>query len=209
VPEDREALESRIRALCEAGDYERAATLAVRGYGREVLPFLVSLLHDADAAGDVFSDFAEDLWRGLPRFEWRCTLRTWMYTLARHAASHHLSSARRNRRRNVALSEARELSQVAQQVRTETLIAFRTETKDRIAALREKLSPEERDLLVLRVNRQLDWREIAHVLLYRGEPPSDQALVREAARLRKRFQSVKEKLRKMAGEEGLFGPASE
>jgi RNA polymerase sigma-70 factor (ECF subfamily) len=203
------ALESQIRAHCDAGEYQRAATLAVRAYGGEILGFLMSLLHDSDAAGEVFSDMTEDLWRGLPAFEWRCTLRTWAYTLARHAAGHHLSSARRKRKRNVALSEARELSQVAQQIRTETLAAYRTETKDRIAALREKLSPEERDLLVLRVNRGLDWREIAHVLLYRGEPPSDEALDREAAKLRKRFQAVKEKLRKMAGEEGLLGPASE
>src|SRR5580658_300249 len=198
VPEDRDALESEIRAHCQAGDYDRASTLVIRGYGREILGFLMSRLRDADAAGEVFSDLAEALWRGLPGFEWRCTLRTWAYAIARHAASHHLSSARRRRKRQVALSQAPELSRAEQQVRTKTLAALRTTTRSRIAALRDQLPPDDRDLLVLRVNRELDWREIAHIVLYGEGPPSDEALDREAARLRKRFQLVKEKLRKMA-----------
>jgi RNA polymerase sigma-70 factor, ECF subfamily len=209
MPADREALERTIRDQCEARDYERAATLAVRGYGREILAFLWSRLRDPDAAGEVFSLVVEELWRGLPSFEWRCTLRTWGFMLARHAASRHVSSARRYRRRHVALSKASQLSRAEQRVRTTTLAALRTATKSRIAELRDQLDPKDRDLLVLRVNRQLDWREIARVLLYQGEPLADEALDREAARLRKRFQLVKGRLRKMAEQAGLLGSQSE
>jgi RNA polymerase sigma-70 factor (ECF subfamily) len=204
--EDREALERAVRARCDAGEYEGAATLVIRGYGRELLGFLVSRLRDTDEAGEVFSDFAEDLWRGLAAFEWRCSMRSWAYTLARHATSRHLGSVRRHRKRHVALSDAPELSRAEKQMRTATLAALRTATKTRIAALRERLPPDDRDLLVLRVNRKLDWREIAHVLLFRGESLSDEALDREAARLRKRFQIVKERLRQMATDDGLLGP---
>jgi RNA polymerase sigma-70 factor, ECF subfamily len=38
-----------------------------------------------------------------------------------------------------------------------------------------------------------------------GEPLTGDALKREAARLRKRFQAIKEKLREMAQKEGLLG----
>ncbi len=209
VPGDRDALESQIRAHCDAGDCESAATLAIRGYGRELLSFLMSRLRDENAAGEVFSDLTEGLWRGLPGFEWRCTLRTWAYALARHAASQHLSSDHRRRKRDVALSQAPELLRAEQQVRTGTLAALRTETKSRIAALRDELPPDDRELLVLRVNRKLDWREIAQIVLYREEPPSSEAIDREAARLRKRFQLVKERLRRLADEQGLLDPSPE
>jgi RNA polymerase sigma-70 factor (ECF subfamily) len=202
---DREAVEAAVRAKCERGEYEDAATLAVREYGREVLRFLMSRLRDDDAAAEVFSVLAEDLWRGLPAFEWRCSLRTWAYTLARHAACRHVSSARRHRARHVALSQATAVSRAAMQVRTETLAVQRTSNKNRLSALRDQLPPEDRELLVLRVNRRLDWREIAHVVLYEGDRPSDAQIDREAARLRKRFQIVKERLRKMAEEQGLVG----
>jgi RNA polymerase sigma-70 factor (ECF subfamily) len=61
-------------------------------------------------------------------------------------------------------------------------------------------------LLVLRVDRRLDWNELARVL---GEAGHDAcvdpvSLARESARLRKRFQLVKNKLRELARREGLL-----
>lgn len=204
MPEDRAALEEAIRSRCGAGDFEGAATRILEGYGREVLGFLISRVQNADTAGEIFSAFTLDLWRGLPAFEFRCSARVWAYTLARHAASHHIKAARRDLRRQVPLSEAKQLSAMEQKVRTETLAFHKTEVKQRIVALRETLPPDDQALLILRVNRKLDWTEIAHVLSFEGEPPTDDALKREAARLRKRFQLVKEKLRKMAQAEGLL-----
>jgi RNA polymerase sigma-70 factor (ECF subfamily) len=62
-------------------------------------------------------------------------------------------------------------------------------------------------LLILRVDRRLDWTEIARVLLETPEhlPPDAAALKREAARLRKRFQIVKDRLRERVEREGLLG----
>ena len=58
--------------------------------------------------------------------------------------------------------------------------------------------------LVLRVDKGLPWNEVVHVLSEPGEELDDAAVRREAARLRKRFQLVKEKLRGWAQEEGLL-----
>ena len=88
-------------------------------------------------------------------------------------------------------------------VRTETLSYLRTEKKDRFAAIRASLPPEDQALLVLRVDRQLSWDELARVMSSdEGEPSADE-LKRESARLRKRYQLVKEKLLTLGERAGL------
>jgi RNA polymerase sigma-70 factor (ECF subfamily) len=94
---------------------------------------------------------------------------------------------------------------VAIAVRTETLPFLRTQTKTRLQALRDELPEEDRMILVLRVDRRLEWTELGRVLAGEDEPLDEAAAVREAARLRKRFQLVKERLREMAKREGLIG----
>src|SRR5262249_9574713 len=128
---------------------------------------------------------------------WDCSLRTWMYTLARNA-SHRLH--RNKKRTQVPLSQAPELAALANKVRTQTMTFMRSESKDKFARIRATLAPEDEALLVLRVDRQLDWNELARVLS--GELDDD-ALKRESARLRKRFQLLKERLMELGRREGL------
>jgi len=206
---DRDALERRIRGYCEAGDQKRAATALLEGYGREVLGFLIARLRDRDAATEVFSQFTEDLWKGLGGFRWQCSARVWSYTLARHAASHYIHDVRRRRGRNVPLSRAGPLSAIEEKIRTATFTAARTEARSRVARLRESLPVEDQTLLILRVNRKLDWKEIAQVMAYEGERVEDDVLAKEAVRLRKRYQLAKDKLRRMALEQGLISPDRE
>jgi RNA polymerase sigma-70 factor (ECF subfamily) len=202
--EQRAALEQQIRALCDAGDKRRAATLLLEGYGRELLGFLMSRLRDDDAAREVFSRFTEALWRGLDGFRWRCPARVWCYTLARHAASRYIREAQRGRMRAVPLSRAGPLSAIEQKIRTETLTLARTETKSRMARLRERLPVDDQTLLILRISRNLSWKEIAQVMFHEGEVGEDSVLRKEAVRLRQRYQSAKEKLQQLAMEEGLL-----
>jgi RNA polymerase sigma-70 factor, ECF subfamily len=71
-------------------------------------------------------------------------------------------------------------------------------------ALRERLSEDDQTLLVLRIDKELSWKEIAAVMSGRGEELDDAALRRWSARLRQRFRKVKERLRVMAKEEGII-----
>ena len=167
---------------------------------------MLSRLRDDDASSEVFSLFTEDLWRGLPGFRWNCSARVWSYTLARHAASRYIADARRRRGRESPLSSAGPLSELAQKVRTATLAAMRTEAKSKVAQLSEKLPLDDQALILLRINRRLEWKEIAQVMFDEKGEATDRALDKEAARLRQRFQVVKEKLRKMAAEAGLVDP---
>ncbi len=95
------------------------------------------------------------------------------------------------------------LEDVAQQVRTATLTFARTQTRSRLEKLRDELPPEDRELLVLRVDRGLAWDDLV-LAFHEGAAPIDDATrARESQRLRKRFQLVKERLRDMARRDGL------
>jgi RNA polymerase sigma-70 factor (ECF subfamily) len=198
--ESRETIEQPIRDAHARGDYERAATLAVEACGQEILSFLITRLGD-QPGHDVFSDFLEDLWRGLPTFGWRSSLRTWTYTLARHAAVRHL---RRPHHRRAQLVTSAEFSVLAERVRSDTAAYLRTEIKDRFRELRAQLPDDDQTLLILRIDRNLSWRELALVMAEPGVTPSDDELDTASARLRAHFQRAKERLRELAQAEGLL-----
>jgi RNA polymerase sigma-70 factor (ECF subfamily) len=191
--------EGPIRALCEAGDFDGAATAAIKGYGPEILGFLVALHRSEQDASDVFSIVTENLWKGLPAFSWTSSLRTWAYTIARNASYRFSKGVRRDAKARVALDDDSNVGAIAAKVRTETLTYLRTAQKDKFTALRETLPPEDQMLLILRVDRKLPWQELARILAEGEEIDVE----KEAARLRKRFQLVKEKLLEMGKKAGL------
>jgi len=47
-----------------------------------VYSFLCGRLRSEADAHDLFGQLAEDAMRGIERFEWRASFRTWLYTLA-------------------------------------------------------------------------------------------------------------------------------
>lgn len=204
-PAARHELESRARALCAAGDFDGAATAVLRGYGPELLGFLVAVHWDEARASDVFSELAEAIWTGLRSFAWDSSLRTWAYAIARNLTSTSRRDAARLERRAPRARDSA-LDGIAQAVRTQTAPFLRTETRTRLEALRDTLPEEDRMLLVLRVDRQLAWSDLARILGdAQGRDVRDaEALTREAARLRKRFQLVKERLHELARKEGLI-----
>jgi RNA polymerase sigma-70 factor (ECF subfamily) len=200
-PALRVEVETAVRGYCAAGDWDAATTAALQGYGAEVFRFLVALMKQEADASELFSVFAEKLWRSLETFAWGCSLRAWVYTIARRAA---FRALRRKRRDPLLRSSSEPVSQVVDLIRSETLSYLRTERKTRILALRDALPDDDRALLMLRVDRGLAWDELVGVM-HDGELEGE-ARKREAARLRKRFQLIKEKLKAMATEQGLYAP---
>ncbi len=189
-----DALSTAVRACLAAGDVAAATTLVVEGHGPQILGFLMATAHSDADAHDAFSQFCEDLWRGLPGFRWQSSLRTWSYTLARNAM-HRQRAAAQRRGPHLALSDAPEIAGLADRVRTATPESRRTETRARFAALRAQLDPDDHTLLILRVDRRMSWHDIAEILGEPGEPAEPAALRRRAATLRKRFERLKTTLR--------------
>jgi RNA polymerase sigma-70 factor (ECF subfamily) len=191
TPVERQEIERELSAAFARGDLRAVGARLVEGYGPELLGLLVAILRDERAATDVFSQVGEDLWRGLPGFRAQSSFRTWAYTLTHHAAQRW----RRDplRRRGVDLAECPEVLEVAERVRTTTLTYLRSEVKDRVRRLREQLDPDEQLLLVLRIDRDLAWDEIADVI--HGQCDDAKERTRRAASLRKRFERTKDRLR--------------
>jgi RNA polymerase sigma-70 factor (ECF subfamily) len=193
---DHAAFDRRLMDSLREGRVEEAATRALKTYGTEIYALLASL-HRADRdADDVFSSFCEQLWRALPRFEGRSTFRTWAYAIAWRVSSRHRLSEQS--RREVLATDA-DYAALAKQIRTSTASQLRKARSSRLRRWRETLPAEDQLLLVLRIDRELDWKDLSRVMNPDVELSEDE-LVRESARLRKRFQTVKERLRELIRE---------
>lgn len=182
-------LEVEIRRRLDASDDDGAATAAIRGYGPEILGYLTAILRDEDRADEAFATFSEDLWRGLPAFRADSTFRTWAYKLAWHAAAR---TAREPFRKKAVAFGTSAVSALAYEIRSATAPHLRTETKTAVQRLRDELKPDEQTLLILRVDRDLAWDEVADIMDL------------DAATVRKRFERVKDRLRTIARARGLL-----
>jgi len=189
-----EAVEAEIADLLESNDLPSAAAAILREYGPAILAYLASLARDEDRADDAFSQFCEDLWRGLPGFRRDASVRTWVYKLAWHAWLRNEREPYRRRGRQLATEE---MSRLAAEVRSTTALHLRSEAKDAVARLRQQLTPAEQSLLVLRIDRGLSWSDVASVM---STPEEDL----DAQTVAKRFQRVKDRLRKLAEDAGLL-----
>lgn len=198
------AAEQAIREACAAEDYGAATTCAFEAYGPEILSFLIGRLRNEGDGEEAFSIFAEDLWKAIPVFAFRCSVRGYLYTLARNAAHRFAAAPHRRAQRNLPVSADASVSALIHRSRSETQAHLRTETKDKVRALRDRLSDDDQLLLVLYVDRALSWRDIAMIVHEQGLELQGEPLERESARLRKRFERVKSELKELAKQEGLI-----
>jgi RNA polymerase sigma-70 factor, ECF subfamily len=204
--EELQALEQKIGGQLAAGDLPGAAEIALRGYGPEILGYLVRVTDSAEDASEIFAELCEDLWRGLAGFEGRCRFRTWMYYLATNARNRYWRDP--YRRRGMPLG-SEQMSRLVQEVRSSTLDFLRTEVKDRFREIQRQLEPEERELLILRVDRGMSWEQIVTVLGPETERPLDPDEARaRAARLRQRYSRLLKKLRRLCEADGLLDGGS-
>lgn len=181
-------LDRELRRLLTDDGVAAAAGRAIAALGPELLGYLFAVAKSGGDAEELFSELCEKLWRALPQFRWDASFRTWAYAIARNLVRE--SHRRGHRRREVAIGEVPEVLALADRVRTETMTYMRSEVKARLDELRAALDEDDRTLLVLRVDRRMSWRDIAKIMR-----EDDEDTDRLAARLRKRFERVKERLR--------------
>jgi len=198
---DLEDSECAIREAFDAGRLEHATTATLEAYGAEILRFLWSRLRRHNDAQEAFSIFAEDLWSSLPQFAWRCSMRTWSYTLARNAAARYAAAQHRHVLQHARLRRSDLIPHFTASTLSSALDPS-TRISDRFARLREQLDSEDQLLLVLRVDRGMSWRDLA--IAMKSNPRADhQTLEREAARLRKSFERIKTQLKHLGEVDGL------
>jgi RNA polymerase sigma-70 factor, ECF subfamily len=176
------AQDAELERLVRAGRARDAANLLVGVHGRELQVFLHRVLGDVELVDEAYSATCERLWRGLPGFRWESSVRSWCYVIARREAS-------RCRTRARARGNETTLSAAAAVPVSEKLATVSTTRRAQLESLRAALSDEDRDLLVLRVEQDLAWKEIAAAFL--EEDAAAELLEREAARLRQRFRAIR------------------
>jgi RNA polymerase sigma-70 factor, ECF subfamily len=76
--------ESELLAAAKRGE-ERAFARLVEPYRHELLVHSYRMLGSAPDAEDALQDALFDAWKGLPRFEGRSSLRSWLYTVTTNA----------------------------------------------------------------------------------------------------------------------------
>lgn len=184
-------LDARIRSGIEGGEPMRAATEALLALGPEVLGFLTRVLGSESEADEVFAATSERFWRSLSHFRWRCSLRTFMYVLARQEIARHRQGEERHGRERVSASE---LDKAIAHVASRSRSTQRLEREDALNRLRKELAEEDRVILVLRVDRGLSWHEIALCFLDDPGASTEEERRHKAAWARERFQQIKEHL---------------
>ena len=198
----KDDMEAHLRRAHEAGDYEAVAREFLERQGPNIFRFVRTRFADSEDAREAFARFGEDFWRGLPAFQWRSSLRSWAFTLARNAAFQHARDMLYRKRHNGTLPSDSRLAAIAESVRKESERDPRSEVQRRLRELRNALAEEDQTLLILRVDQRLSWLELAAVL--RGEDLSGDDRQREAARLRQQFKRIKQRLRSLAERQGLL-----
>jgi RNA polymerase sigma-70 factor (ECF subfamily) len=186
-------LERIVRERLSAGDANGAATAAIEALGPGVLRYLRSMLRDEADAGDTFGEWSENLWAGLPSWRGEASLKTWAYRLAWNAAQNLRDQAWRRRGQPLTSGRAAAL---AESIRTRSA-EVRERQRSKLDELRALLTDEERSLLALRVDQELEWNEVAEIMAAAGEPIPRNTLM-------KRFERVKARLAKLAREHGLI-----
>ncbi|MCU0695547.1 MAG: sigma-70 family RNA polymerase sigma factor [Myxococcaceae bacterium] len=184
--------EAAVAAALASSTPQRAVELAVRAWGGELESFLSAVVSDRSLGAELFAQACADALAGLATFQGKSSFRSWLYGVAHNAARRALRDGYRRKRALEADWEALE-----QPLRSVTPRYVATDWKRRLHELREALPPDDRALLILRVDRSMDWNDIASVLAQEGQDVS-------AAALRKRFERVKTRLKALASDAGWF-----
>lgn len=194
-------LGERVCLLLAEGKEVAATSEVLRALGPELCGFLLGVLKDRGDAEEVFSVVSERIWRGLPTFRQECSLRTWAYCIARREIARFRSTKQRRGAGHVPISQ---LTELIAAITTKAHTTHRsTLRREWLTAFRNELDDEERQLLILRLDRDMAWADIALVFLDDAAACDDERK-RESARLRKRFQLLRERLARRARAEGLL-----
>jgi DNA-directed RNA polymerase specialized sigma24 family protein len=181
---DPDRATGRVRTLLGARDDAGASREALLAYGPEIYGFVLGVLEDPASATSLYADVQKRMETELGGFVQRCSLRTWLYVLARRELRD-----RRLQGRNATVSRAPLMSGDR-----------RMTPSNAISNLRTSLTQEEHELLILRVDRKLTWRDLALTELGERAVASDQIAMAMHV-VRERVESVIQRLRRAAAAE--------
>ncbi len=181
-------------ALLASGRTRAAAEEVIRVHGPRIVLYLLAVLRDRDVADDAYSTWNEWVLKGIGGYRGEAPLRTWAYGVAHNAARRVRDDA--FQRRRCSLSRAG-VSRVRN--RPSSSARQRERAAQVLEAIRARLSLDDQGLLAFRIDHGLEWDAIAAIL----SPEPGERPVRADA-LRKRFERLKSRIRRLAREAGAL-----
>ena len=143
----------------QQGDAQAFAEL-VKAYQGPVYRLALGMGLSPHDAEEVAQETFVAAWRGLPNFRGDSKFFTWLYQLTHHAAIDFLRREKRHGN-TVELAERPEIS--GEENRPEEIVEQQGD-REAVAAAMQELTPEYREILLLRYMQELDYDEIAAVL---------------------------------------------
>ena len=146
------------------GDQEAFGEL-VRLYEKKVYALTLRMCKNPDDAAEAAQEAFLAAWQGLKFFRGEASFSTWLYRLASNACVDLLRKEQGHRAAaGPSLNDADTYIEVADDAATPQELAERSELREQIEEGLQSLSPEHREVLILRELHQLSYDEIAQTL---------------------------------------------
>ena len=146
------------------GDQEAFGEL-VRLYEKKVYALTLRMCKNPDDAAEAAQEAFLAAWQGLKFFRGEASFSTWLYRLASNACVDLLRKEQRHRAAaGPSLNDEDTYMDIADDAATPQELAERSELREQIEEGLQSLSPEHREVLILRELHQLSYDEIAQTL---------------------------------------------
>ena len=146
------------------GDQEALGEL-VRLYEKKVYALTLRMCKNPDDAAEAAQEAFLAAWQGLKFFRGEASFSTWLYRLASNACVDLLRKEQRHRAvSGPSLNDEDTYMDIADDAATPQELAERSELREQIEEGLQSLSPEHREVLILRELHQLSYDEIAQTL---------------------------------------------
>lgn len=178
--------EQELVERAKKGD-ETAFEVLVTDNEKRIYNLCRRLTGNPEDAAELTQEAFLNAWRGLSRFQGESSFSTWLYRLASNACIDFLRKVKRRQNLSMTVSlddeeEARQVELPDERYAPERELE-RTEVRQAVAAGLERLTPEHRQVLVMREINGLSYAEIGAVLgLEEGTVKSRIARARNALR---------------------------
>ena len=191
---DEQMREQRLVAAARGGD-EGAFETLVRLYEKRVFALAVRMCGSREDAAEASQEAFLAAWQGLAFFRGESSFSTWLYRLTSNAC---VDLLRREGRHRAAAGPSLDDEEAGLDVPDQTLSpqdeAERRELRESIDRGLEALTPEHRQVLVLREMHQLSYDEIADVLSL------------DVGTVKSRISRARKQLRNFLLKDGNFSP---
>ena len=143
------------------GDQDAFASL-VHLYEKRVMALALRMCRSPEDAAEAAQEAFLAAWQGLPNFRGESSFSTWLYRLTSNACVDLLR--KENRHQGPSLDDGTVSAEVPDPTPTPEKAVEQQELRRQIEAGLQTLSPEHREVLILREIQQLSYDEIADVL---------------------------------------------